>query len=599
MPRIPTYKSNIQEMGIPSVGMQTPGGFAGPEAFGSMDARSRSSQGQQIERLGQAGSKMGLVMMQKENEEQEKFDNAESRKSEMVTHTDTRNFFRSQQENFRLGDAKDNGEGKSVYDTTEDFLGEHYRSVTKGMNKRQKELYDPAYDRIRQTYLAKADSYVSSQVDEYKRQQVTSQIKYREEASIEFRDNPVEQALNQQENEADFRSQLKGAPKAYIDEQIQNSNDRIYNGSIAAFLRDGNTAQAWAYFKENSADMSVKIRQTTQTALEKASLNDYVTLYADKLELSGKNFNEMIELAKRATGAHVNNEDLQNGVVKLLTSRSKENKEKIKQFEDREFNIGHDTVRDMEGGTPEEKYRNSVEWIDLNYTGKVRSTLHNLAKSIHKDGGVTTDTEVWDKLTTMKKNDPKAFMNVNLLKEQLSTADYKSFFTAQQDLKAGKVKVSEGSIISDALHEIGIFANKKDPELYKTASVFKTEAQLRIDSWRDEHKKEPSLETVREIIRKVQVETLTKGLEETGETLNKGFLWTDADRSYKEAEEKGTEAYWVPDIEDADAKRFFKAMIEEDGVYESSDEMVRIYARKGMGISLTSELKRIAKKYKK
>lgn len=596
MPRIPVYRNDARENPLPSVNLQSSGGFSTPEAFGSSQARLRGLQAGTIQTVAGGVTNLGLAMAREAKKEQDKYDNAFARQKEMELLDSSREHYTGLTEHYKLGDAKDPGDGLSVYDRQDIFFQDMYKSQTKKMTKNQRELYQPAFDRARQVYLGKADSYVTRQVDIYEKSQKQSQITYRENEAIDSRDNEEYLAELQVENELDIRSLYQGAPEEFIQEKIKNSNDRIHNNIVASYLRDEETVKAWRYFKENEADMSPKIKADTKTALEKASLKAHAENYADMIELEF-DYQSGLEEAKNIKNKHVNNEELQTEVTRILKSRETERKQIQKASSDAKYNSALDIIRDAQGDTPEEKERISREYIDANFRGKERDSLINKASSIHKTGKIDTNIDEWEKLVTMSNEDKDKFINVNLNKYQLSDADHKRFFNLQMSLKEDKnPKVALSSQISQSGKVIGLFPDKKDPLLTQRFIDYKNKIIERVTEKETAEDRNLTIREVEEIINEEQIDVVTKGIEE-GEVIGGGFLGLiDPDKTYEESVKRGEENLWIPDI-NTEQESYFKVLVEKDGVYEPNDFILRLYARRELGYGISPELNQKAQDY--
>jgi hypothetical protein len=599
MPRIPVYSSRVQERTLPATSLQTGSPAIGADTFGANVAESKQFFASQIERVGNAG----MSAINRATEEQNKYDNALARKKEMETADWARETYREETDTHKLGYAKDDGEGNSVYDRMNKHFESYYKEKTKGLTKNQIEYYQPGYDQARQAYMAKADAYVAQQVDEFNKSEKASQINHRIDSATEFREDPDKLAQIQFDNEADLRSLFPGAPKAFIDEKIKNGNDLIHSAIVASYLREGNpdsTTKGWRYFKENASQMEEKVKGDLQVQLEKASLNDMATLKADQLEIE-YDYQEGVEKAKSLTAENVNDEDLRDATVKLLKSREVARKQLQKQVEDQNFNNAYDFILDVQGDTREAKYVASEKYINDNFRGKDRDTLLSRAKSLHRGAGTQeTNLEDYQELASMQMGNKAEFLKINIIRkygDKLSDGDLKRFINTQEEMKAGRESYSLEGRITDSAKEIGAGVDTKKPESYKKFRDYKDAIELRVKGIKQSTGKEPTLDDINKIIRDEQVNYKLKGIE-GGEVENSRF-WSFGYGVDVEVQKSLEDPTGLPDVEDEKLREELTADIEKDGRFIANDTTIRIYARLKMGGAYTPEIQALANKYRK
>ncbi len=586
-------------------------------AHGSPQASAKANAGRLIEKLGQGmmgvANKMTVDAnnrLAKEQREQEKYDNALARQKEMMSWDYSRERRRYYKENFKLGLAKEDGEGKSVYDKFREDLRAHYQQTTEGMTPQQKAFYQPGYDQIRKTGLADLDSYVARQTDAYFKAEKTSQIAYREDLAIDARENIDDIAAIQVQNALDIRSLFKGESEAYIKEKIQNSNDRVHNGVVASYLRDGgveNLKKAWVYFNVNSEEMSAKVRGDTKAKLQKASTKYHAENYADSIEIEDYSYQEKLAAAKRVSNPHVNDEELQTAVTKILVSREKDRKQRQKQALEAKYDETIGFIMDVEGATPEERYARSAAYIEENYqsSGENQDRLRLLkqASNIHRRQTQEDDPGAIQELAELEQSNPSKFIETDLQSKfgaRVKTSTLNSYIKSQEKIRAGQSSVtSETTKILSGYREMGYQVDKNDPSSVADYRQWQDTVQTEIDDFEELHKRSPSLAEFNEILKNKQVEKVVKGIE-SGESVGQGrFGLYDPDETYKQAKEKGRDQYWLPDLNDQQ-KAYFKTLADSEGVYDSSKDFVlRMYARDEMGIPLSDELKLKVQEYKK
>jgi hypothetical protein len=600
MPRIPVYQSNVGSTTIPSQSLQTGTPAISPDTFGASSARANQYISGLIEKTGKAGADV----INRQITEQEKYDRTLARQYEMETIDWARESYREETDNYKLGAAKDDGEGKSVYDRMNDKFRDYYQEKTKGMTKQQLAYYQPGYDNARQIYMSKSDAYVAQQVEEFDKGEKVNQIRHREDLALDVRDDDEEIAMIQAENEADIKSLYKGASPALIQEQVQNSNDRIHNGIIASYLRDNthdSLVQAWKYFKENSVEMSAKVREATQTALETASLNEYAETSADKLELEYDHY-EALEKAKKLSNPNTNDDDLQKMVTSILKSRKAERDQKKRETEDKKFDAAVDFILDAKGATLEEKFRVSEKYINDNFQGKDRYNLLSRIGTLYRGSGTKQDNlEEYQKMVDLMNNNRPAFLKMNINREKghyFSPGTLKSFIKTQGEWRSGTESYSIDSRITASAREIGAEMVAKKPETVKQFRVYKDAIDSRINDYKQSTGKNPSIEEINKIIKEEQINYKLRGIKggELSGSYRRGISFgygPDVDIEKALADPLG-----LPDVKDDFLKEELKKQLEDDGTYMVNDTTIRILARLKLGAQYTPELKELANQYR-
>jgi hypothetical protein len=603
MPRIPVYQSNVRQTVTPSVSLQTRS--ASPSAAGVIEARSKQQSGEVLQRFGAQGAAFANTVEQRERREQDKYDNAYSRQKGVSTADWATQYYRNATNTFRGGKAKDDGNGKSVYDNTGEAFEKYYKETTKDMTPEQLRYYQPQYDSIRSTFMSKADAYVARQVDEYNINEKEASIRSNEDLTLQTED-PNVIAENIADIELDIRDLYRGQSKPFIDEKVLNSKTRIHGGKIDKYLGLGETTKALEYYKKNSVNMTENAQTLYNEKLEAAALNDHVQHQTDLIEfdmLEGVALEENLERADTLSVSGAVDEELRAGVKKELKARDTERKQVKKQAEDRKYNNAIDFILDVEGPTRESKYQASEKFINANFRGKDRKNLLSMAKSQHRGtGDVVTNLEEYQKLSAMAAGDKDKFLKTNIIRDyghQLSSGDAKSFIKTQEAMRADRGAYSIDSRITLSAGEIGA---QVDPDNKEESSekfrIYKDSIERRVKDLELKTGKNAGIDEINEIIKDVQLNYKLREVE-SGEL--KGDLRRRISFGYGpdvDIEKALQDPTGLPDVTDDRLREELAEALAADGQFEVNETTIRLLARIKLGGAYTEELKELIEPYR-